>query len=281
MKRFRIWITLWLIGAAAILTALTLTAATYAWFSTNREVETDRVTSRTGSEQLELQISSLGGEDFTPMKDASGKYNEAPLRQSDMPLLPVSTADLKSFVYCPVTVDGIAERFLPTTDESLYYHDTIYLRAVANGMPDGAKMALYLDSTEEPVVQDVDGELLTAARLGLNFDGEAPVILALSDVNEGTGNSRPGGVELESGKVLVYRDGDVVPADDPAILAASVQIPEQGRPENPPITYLELNRIYKVDIYFYLEGCDPDCLENQVAMDAAMLNLSFFGLLAE
>ena len=48
-----------------------------------------------------------------------------------------------------------------------------------------------------------------------------------------------------------------------------------------PLAKLELNRIYRVDIYFYLEGCDPDCLTDRVAMDEALLKLAFFGLLAQ
>lgn len=276
----RKWLTLWALTAAAVLTALALTTATYAWFTANREVVTDRVTARTGSEELELQLSRQGGAEFAPEKDTSGN-NRVALNPSDAPLMPVSTADLQTFVYCPVTDEGNAERFLPVTDESLYYHDTIYLRAAAEGMPEGARMALYLDNTETPLVQDENGELLTAARLGLTIDGQNPVIFTLSDINEGTGNTQPGGVPLESGKVLTYRDGEAVPADDPAVSLADGQIPTEGSAVTQPIAYLELNRVYAVDIFFYLEGCDPDCLTQRVARDEAVLDLAFFGLLAE
>lgn len=279
MKRSHTWLTLWGIGAVAVLTALALTAATYAWFTANREVETDKVTSRTGSNQLELQISR--SPDFKPEKDETGEINQAPLKEPDAPLMPVSTADLKTFVYSPMTVNGYAESFLPATDESLYYHDTIYLRAVGEGLPDSAKMALYLDNEGgNSIVSAENGELLTAARLGLTFDASDPVIIALSDVNEGAGNTRPGGVELDSGKVLSYADGAVTPADDPALSLADVQIPVNGGAAKQPITTLELNRVYAVDVYFYLEGCDPDCLSEKVGMDQAALTLAFYGLLA-
>ena len=165
MKRVRTGASLWAIGVVAVLTLLTLTDATYAWFSSNREVETSRVTARTGSDKLELQISSLGGDAFRPMQDASGENNEVTLRAQENPLLPVSTADLAGFVYAPCTVDGRAENFLPATDETRYYHETIYLRAVGTGMPEGTRIALYLDNPGEPLVQDTDGTLLTAARL--------------------------------------------------------------------------------------------------------------------
>ena len=282
MKRFRTWLTLWGIGFAAVLTALVLTGATYAWFASNREVETARVTARTGSEELELQISTAGGAAFTPMKDASGERGEATLKELDAPLLPVSTANLAGFVYCPVTVDGNAEQFLPTTDETMYYHDTIYLRAVAQGLPEGTRVALYLDDDEtQPIVQAEPADLLTAARLGLTFNGENPVIFTLSDVNEGTGNTRPGGVPLGAGQVLTWQNGAAVPANDPAISLSAAQYAPNGATDNKPLTYLTLNEIYAVDVYFYLEGCDPDCLSQRVERDQAVLYLAFYGLLAE
>ena len=186
-----------------------------------------------------------------------------------------------SFVYNPITQDGYAESFLPTQDESLYYHDTIYLRALGDGMAQDTKMALYLDNTDKPVVESSEGELLTAARLGLTFDGASPVIIALSDVNEGVGNTRPGGVLLGDGQVLSYTNGTVTPVNDPAISLADAQITVGTAVGKTPIATLELNRVYTVDVYFYLEGCDPDCTSEKVGLDQAALNLAFYGLLAD
>ena len=47
-----------------------------------------------------------------------------------------------------------------------------------------------------------------------------------------------------------------------------------------PIVDLTINEIYTLDIYFYLEGCDPDCLSDRVGMKDASLNLAFFGVLS-
>ena len=47
-----------------------------------------------------------------------------------------------------------------------------------------------------------------------------------------------------------------------------------------PIAELTINEIYTLDIYFYLEGCDPDCLSDRVGMKDASLNLAFFGVLS-
>lgn len=43
---------------------------------------------------------------------------------------------------------------------------------------------------------------------------------------------------------------------------------------------MDLNQIYPVDIYFYLEGCDPDCSDD-LSFDIADLHLAFYGVLQQ
>ena len=45
-----------------------------------------------------------------------------------------------------------------------------------------------------------------------------------------------------------------------------------------PLLEMELGRVYQVDVYFYLEGCDPDCTES-IAFDDGYLHLAFYGVL--
>ena len=47
-----------------------------------------------------------------------------------------------------------------------------------------------------------------------------------------------------------------------------------------PLLTMDLNRIYPVDIYFYLEGCDPDCSDD-LSFDIADLHLAFYGVLQQ
>lgn len=274
MKQFHKWLTLWGMAAAAILTAMTLTAATYAWFSANRQVETGKVTSKTGSKQLMLQISRKNGADFPGREEISSEVELKPLAGV---LLPVSTADLETFFYCPVTnAEDNAEVFLQTTDESMYYHDTIYLRVVGDGFPAETRVGLFLDNTaDKPIVKAESGNLLTAARLGLKFNNAGPVILTLSDeADVGEGNTWIDGRLQGGGKVLGSESGNAVPVDTPAkpytdflyALNASA------------LAELKLEEIYTVDVYFYLEGCDPDCTDHRVGADEAKLNLAFFAL---
>lgn len=45
-----------------------------------------------------------------------------------------------------------------------------------------------------------------------------------------------------------------------------------------PLCTLEAGAVCPVDIYFYLEGCDPDC-SGAISFDAAGLALAFYGVL--
>ena len=46
------------LSVTTIMAVLAFTAATYAWFSSNKSVSTDTVTARTGEKTLELLLSS-------------------------------------------------------------------------------------------------------------------------------------------------------------------------------------------------------------------------------
>jgi hypothetical protein len=268
---------------------LSLTLATYAWFTTNREVSTDTVTGRTGSDTVALEISTQGGDNFQPQEEA------ALLQVNDTLstwLMPVSTADLETFLYNPGTVydetqqSSVAAYFEPVENEANYYHGRVYIRATTQ---DGTgTMALYLDESAlsgGAIAQTEAGGLLGAARLGLTFDGENPVIFRLTEEqNESqVRNTLINGSILSDGQVLAYANGQVQAVADPAVALSeytitqtdtTVTLPEQ------PLIYLEPNRIYAVDIYFYLEGCDPDCADG-IAYDGADLHLAFYGLVSE
>ena len=104
-------LTLWGLWIAVALTALALTSATFAWFTANREVETEKVTARTGSTNLELQISRKPGDQFSTKSEtdeAGNTYTVAELKERDHVLMPVSTEDLKTFIYSPITDEGQA-----------------------------------------------------------------------------------------------------------------------------------------------------------------------------
>jgi hypothetical protein len=276
-------ISFWAVTALAMI--LALSAATYAWFSNNRVTKTDSVSGRTEGDTVELQISSTGGTDFNPQSEAAIiQVNSADITS----LQPVSTSDLNTFVYNRNTINDQATAFEVVENEQYYYHGRIYVRAVADEADTDGKMALYLDQGSESggaIAQTASGDLLNAARLGLTFDDGTSVIFRLSETNNKTKNqvlnTVVNGKTLGNNQVLGYSGGSVKAVDDPAVSLASYTITLENNTAtlpDAPLIYLELNRIYTVDIYLYLEGCDPDCSDS-VSYDTGDLHLAFYGIL--
>ncbi|MGF0018776.1 hypothetical protein [Sporofaciens sp. SGI.106] len=282
-KKFRAWA----VGVTMIAAALALSAATYAWFTSNRLVNTDKATARSGTDTLELQISSEGGNNFQASSEAAIiQMNRTALSE----LMPVSTADLNSFVYNPSSRGDMAESFRTVTDENYYYHGRIYLRALAQGDSVSGRMALYLDEDNEAggaLAQSDGGLVLNAARLGLTFDGGNPAIFYLSNTSnpeeQQIRNTSINGEILADGQVLKSSGGTLSAVADPSIpLADRTIIMNDSGAVLPaaPLLYMNLNQIYTVDIYFYIEGCDPDC-SNSIGLDELDLHLAFYGILEE
>ena len=70
---------------------------------------------------------------------------------------------------------------------------------------------------------------------------------------------------------------------DPSVPLAQYMVGDDGLAGNSqvkPLILMELNRIYTVDVYFYLEGCDPDCTD-AMKLDSLNLHLAFYGILTE
>lgn len=274
----------WFLGITTIFAILALSAATYAWFTSNRAVSTSTATARTKEESLELQLSSQGGSSFQSEETAAiTQVNQTKAEQ----LMPVSTADLRDFVYSPGTVEGMAASFLPVEDEKYYYHGRLYLRASGNGLAEGATMKLYLDQSDGLLGQASNGALLNASRLGLVFDEDSstPVILRLTEEEsasrEQTYNTVINGQTLGKGQVLAYQNKVVSAVSDPSQPIAdytvsftdnSIHLPEKE------LLNMKLNQIYTLDVYFYLEGCDPDCSDG-ISQNMADIHLAFFGVL--
>ena len=275
--RFKIWFQI----VTMIFAVLSLAFATYAWFTTNREVSTSTATARTGEETLELQLSTSGGGSF---RDADSVSIQQVNQTSAEYLLPVSTSNLVNFVYSPNTEAGIAKAFQPVENESYYYHGRVYIRATGTGWPDGTTMKLYLDQSDNILGQQVSGELLNAARLGLVFDGDysSAVILKLSDSSNSSDqqvyNTEVNGQRLGDNQVLSYVNQSVQAVTDPSVAAGQYTVTfdndSMQAPERTLLT-MNLNQIYSVDIYFYIEGCDPDC-SSYIQYSIADLQIGFY-----
>ena len=295
MNKRKYYLTLWATAAVAVMIAAVLTTATYAWFSANRKVETETVTARTGSADLELQLSKQPEGSFTSetITDTDGQeYNGVELDSlGARELMPVSTADLKTFVYSPSTNEGEATentlQLLPDAQKAeIVYNCTIYLRLSDNGtLSDSATVNLYLDDlgiekTEEE--QAAESRLLNAARLGLAINGNFLILRYSEDAEGAESNTLLNGSRLQPGQVLSYENGNVTAADIPAEnqgLLSEYQYSDENLTPKPILAGMEPGTIYPLDIYFYLEGCDPDC-DDTAQKQQAGLRLAFYAALA-
>lgn len=266
-----------------LLTLITLTTATYAWFTaSNRQIFTSKVTAKTSESDVSLLLS--GNDDF------SAKKSEAAIVQlnstSAEKLLPVSTDDLVHFVTGNAIDEKNADTFLPVENEANYYHGRIYLKAEASPDMGDGQMKLYWNNGTGggTPMSNMDGGLASAARLGLVFRGEElnqSRILSLSSAGvQGAGmNTTVNGVE-QSGAIVLHSgaDGAVSAVADPSRLWLDFAV-HDGRPlPEVPLCTVQLNKVYTLDIYFYLEGCDPDCV-NEIAKNDADLTLWLYGQL--
>jgi hypothetical protein len=276
IRRFRntVLITVLLLFFAV----LALGATTFAWFSSNSEVSTNRAYAETANADARLLLSEQGGSAFRGSATAElVQLNEAQVEA----LMPVSTDDLEHFVYKVGT--GSKSTYALDNDEKKYYHGHVYIKAESEGTSSTYKhMSLYLKDIDDMLAPEEDSLFLNAARLGLKLEGQDPVIFYLSDTeNAGADqvrNSYVDGHAIADDQVIHYINTSQVSAvQDPAVSLERYAI-SASRPE--PLALIELDRIYELDVYFYLEGCDPDCSDS-VQKDAADIYISLFGVLEE
>ena len=247
----------WFLSVTMLAAVLSLAAATYAWFTSNRAVGTSTATARTGEETLTLQLSSSGGSAFRDMQTAAITQVN---RTSAAKLLPVSTSDLVNFVCAPSTVADQAVHFEKVENEAYYYHGRIYLRASGEGFSGSQVMNLYLDQSERLLGKNVDGRLLNAARLGLVFDGDTskPIILRLSESSNPSdmrsNNTVVNGTKLNGSQVLRYRNGSVSAVRDPSVPVADYAMDASLGLPSRTLLSMQIGKIYSLDIYFLSGG---------------------------
>lgn len=284
LKRSALLAVLSILIAAAV-----LTAATYAWFTSSRNVTTNRIETSTAFSELTLYVKAPSDSTFTGNVCAltfTGGNN--------MSLLPVSTADLQNFVYCPTTnVSDRAETFLPVTDtanQNLFCYGSIDMRAELGGeATSSSRVAVYLDQSDAfgmlAEKADADSLLLNAARLGIAVHGDANTarIFYLSDAHNPESQQVLNTVvngQLQGENIVLMSDagGNVTAVSDPAVPLSACMLSDGAAPGE-PLFYLEPGVDYQIDVYFYLEGCDSDCSDS-IEFNAADFGLAFYATLA-
>ena len=276
------------IALVMVVLAATLGAATYAWFTSNMKVNTSSVSVHSDTSKLVLELGDADAGSWSQQGDASLATNAS----DSVTLYPVSTFDLNGFAACAQNnAAGAATVFEQAKDDgSAYYHGWIDLRPTITGT--GAskvkgKVNLYLAESLTP--QGADAELLRAARVGIKVSSGGQVlatnIFELDSSDSGHRAEHPttapaGLAGYTDGMLLGWQNGQLAcganVTQDPA--AFTLDTSETAtRPQNSLAT-LALGQTYRLDIYYYIEGTDPDsadCLHQ----DPGALHLALFATL--
>ena len=282
-RRARAYIALVMVALAA-----TLGVATYAWFTSNMKVNTNSVSVHSDTSKLVLELGDASRGSWSQQGDVS----LASTASGAVTLYPVSTFDLNGFAACAQNNSaGDASVFEQAKDNgSAYYHGWIDLRPTITGT--GAskvkgKVSLYL--AESLVPQGTDAELLCAARVGIKISSGNQVLATnIFELDSSDGGHRgehpataPTGLAgYTDGMLLGWQNGQLAcganVTQDPA--AFTLDTSETAtRPQNALAT-LALGQTYRLDIYYYIEGTDPDSA-SYLYQDPGTLHLALFATL--
>lgn len=268
--------------------AATLGAATYAWFTNNMKVNTNSVSVHSDTSKLVLELGDADAGSWSQQGDAS----LASTASGAVTLYPVSTFDLNGFAACAQNNSaGDATVFERAKDNgSAFYHGWIDLRPTITGT--GAnkvkgKVSLYL--AESLVPQGADAELLRAARVGIKISSGSQVlatnIFELDSSDSGHRGEHPmtvpaGLAGYADGMLLGWQNGQLAcganVTQDPAAFTLDAGETAE-RPQNSLAT-LALGQAYRLDIYYYIEGTDPDSAD-YLHQDPGTLHLALFATL--
>lgn len=268
--------------------AATLSAATYAWFTSNMKVNTNSVSVHSDTSKLVLELGDADRGSWSQQGDAS----LASTANGAVTLYPVSTFDLNGFAACAQNnSNGDATVFEQAKDNgSAFYHGWIDLRPTITGT--GAnkvkgKVSLYL--AESLVPQGADAELLRAARVGIKISSGSQVlatnIFELDSSDSGHRGEHPmtvpaGLAGYADGMLLGWQNGQLAcganVTQDPAAFTLDAGETAE-RPQNSLAT-LALGQTYRLDIYYYIEGTDPDSAD-YLHQDPGTLHLALFATL--
>lgn len=277
----------WRVAVALVLLSA-LVAATYAWFTSNTKVSTSEVSVRSDQADLAFELGDADAGSWSSEGEAA--LTSVSPAGDVLTLYPVSTTDLGTFVECSLTTNsGKATSFVPCADGEKYYHGHIDLRASLTGQAATAqsgRVKLYL--AQSPVPEGSDATLLRAARLGLKLSsgGQAVStrILTLDD-SAGTGRDEhpqtaPALDGYVDGMVLGWDGSALTCAADPSKPYTDCMIASDGSGTLPgqALATLELGQVYRLDVYFYIEGTDADSA-GYLSGSAGTLSLGLFAVL--
>ncbi len=263
-----------------------MSAVTYAWFTSNAKVNTSSVAVHSGESSLVVQM----GDDASSTWSSTGDVALSTNCADDLVLYPVSTFDLDGFAQSTGNSnEGRATLFGQAADGESFYHGWVDLRASVSGSQASSAtgtVALYLADTLAP--DGVNQDLLKVARVGLKLSrGDQVVKTAIFELDSSASTHRdehpatvPSLDGYQDGMVLGWSNGALACAADPVEDFSAYLMDTSAtatRPQN-SLANLELGQVYRLDVYYYIEGTDADSADYLYG-DAGTLHLSLFAVL--
>ena len=272
---------------AMVAIAAVLGVATYAWFTNNMKVNTNSVSVHSDTSELTLQMGDANAGSWSSDGDVALSTN-AP---ENLTLSPVSTFDLTGFAEClQDNSNGEASYFEQAEDGQHFYHGWVDLRPQVTGTGaskvDG-KVSLYLDGSLVP--EGADATLLRASRVGIKISSGGQVlttdIFALDNSDGGHRSEHPatapaGLAGYRDGMLLGWKDGQLACGEDVTQDFSGYVMDTgdaAGRPSQALAT-LSLGQTYRLDVYYYIEGTDPDSAD-YLYESAGTLHVGLFATL--
>ena len=275
MRRSKYYFSLIYIILVMFLIISVAGVSTFAWFTSNQNVYTTTVNATTGSNDIKLLLGS---------NENNLSENECTISEvnydDEVDLYPVSTADMKTFLAMEGSELHTSYRVIED-DDKYYYHGVFYLEAQSI---DDKQMSIYLDQRENKVFEAVEGnEVLNASRFGLIINEQGSILTVTDENNDADKqieNTYIDGSLVEGEKVIgIDESGKAVPVELETKYLDDVCVRSEG--DNvvyPDYFYtIETNKIYKCDIYFYLEGTDKDC-SDALSFEELYMDISLLGV---
>lgn len=251
---------------------ISITGTSFAWYIYNLEMNATNVKMSAGS-GTSILISNHEDKDFSSaiaMKD----FNSA--------LTPVSTDNIlngfQKVEDFKKENNQLWANIFSKAEDNEFCVRTLYLKTNSD------KTDVYLSSLLA-VNKDDNNPLSTALRVGFVFydENEIKQYIFEPDKNHNpqakfnTFNASIGQV-LDSSK----KDGSTVELETFSNENYASYNPSTGEvtvtPESKKLVTLENSKVVRVDVYFWLEGCDKDCYNNLVGKSLETLSMRFVGV---
>lgn len=261
-----------------LILAVTLTSATYAWFTVNAVTNVEPLEDSVGQGDMNLLISSSPDGPFD-------RQCQLKLQGNPEEMIPVSTADLNRFYEASAqNTKGIASLYRDVTDklDTLAVHGKVYLKS------EYGDCDVYLRRTSLDF--GADAQMLSAMRFGMKINTRAGMvnkIFRLDDLGN-TGGAVSQVTIAQQGSVVSSADtgGAASLTSDPSVALTDYLAVENGNDDEMPrkgsqsLCRLSSDEVASVEFWLYLEGCDENCV-NQVQQRNAAIKFGFAGVPVE